>query len=409
LILFAGLGLADDSVQGESSNALKAGYDNDPGFGGPTSTTSQLEEDDTDKVTRLRRLDDTFSPWFDWKGRVQENIGLQFGIAYTGLYQFGDDAPSGVDDEAGLGILRLSGRWTLVNRDTPNKGSLVFSADNRHRYTDMAPADLGFATGYLGIPGTLFSDVDTILGDLNWQQFFNDANTGLIVGRYDPNDFFSVLGYANPWTSFQNLSILFDTSIALADYSTGIGIGHWFNDQWYGKVSVNDVNSTATDTKFFDDFDELYTTVEAGWSPSHEERYLKNIHVTLWHADKREHEGVGEAEGVSVGANWTWNSKWMVFGRAGFSDGSAPINNTSVTGGFIHYFANRSDLLGLAANWGDPADDSLDDQVSTELFYRVQLAENLAITPSIQWINNPAIGADDDDLLYGSVRLRLTF
>ncbi len=402
---------AAPAVAEEQVKKGKAGYESDPGFAGPASTTSQLEEDDAVKEPTLKfpAFDRAIKPWFDWKRKLKEEHGLQLGVAYTSLYQAASEAPDGAEDAAGSGILRLSGRWTLLNRDSKNTGTLVISADHRHRYTDIAPADLGFSVGYLGIPGTLFSNIDAVIGDLNWQQLLNDRQTGLVVGRYDPNDFFDVLGYANPWTAFQNLAILFNTTIALPDWSTGIGLGHYFNDQWYITGAVNDVNGVATKTKFFEDFGELYTTAEIGWSPSRAQRYLKNIHLMGWHADKREKDGVEESEGIAIGANWTFDEKWMMFLKAGWSDGSAPLYNESATVGMIYYFASRSDLVGLGVNWGKPSDDSLDDQVSGELFYRLQLAQNLAITPSVQLIIDPALNPDENVIAVFGLRIRLTF
>ena len=381
-----------------------------PGFSGPGSTTYQLDEDEAPKEPALRfpAIDRTLQPWFDAKTKLNEATGLRLGLAYPYLHQAASDAPDGAEKDAGSGIFRLSGSWTLLNRDSENTGKLVFSTDHRHRYTDIAPADLGFEAGYLGIPGTLFSDTDMILGDLNWQQVLNDGQSGIVIGRYDPNDFFDVLGYANPWTSFQNLSVLFNASIALPDWSTGIALGHWFTDQWYGFGAINDVNGTAMDIKFFDDFDELYMTAEIGWTPARDLRFLNNVHVMAWHADEREDEGVDEGEGVTIGANWTFDETWMPFVKAGWSDGDAPLYNESVTVGAIYYVARRTDLAGFAVNWGGPVDDSLDDQITSELFYRLQLAQNLAITPSAQLILDPALNPDEDEIWFGGIRARLT-
>jgi porin len=381
-------------------------------FGGPASVGAQLEEDAADKepAFQFHAIDRALEPWFEWKKKLQEDHGFAFSIAYTGLYQnVISGAPDGVDDDAGSGILRLSGKWTLFGRDSNNKGALVWSVDQRHSYTDAPPSGLGFSTGYLGIPGVLFSDIDLVLGDLNWQQGFNDGKGGLIVGRYDPNDFFDVLGYANPWTTFQNLAILFNPSIALADWSTGLGVGHWFNNQWMVSAAVNDVNGTATDIKLFEDTSELYLTGEIGWSPSREERYLKNIHVTLWHADEREEDGIEESNGVAIGANWTWNEQWMLFSRLGWSDGTAPLYNETVTLGMLYSIKKRTDLFGIAGNWGSPSDETLDEQITAEMFYRFQLAENMAITPSVQYIHDPALNPEEDSMWILGVRARITF
>jgi len=406
------MGLATPSLLAETNGQRgHSGYESAPGFSGPTSTSSQLAEDDADKDPAMRfpAFDRAFTPWFDWKRCLKDQHGLELGFAYTSLFQAASDAPSGAEDTASSGIFRLTGKWTLLNRGTKNSGSLVFSADHRHRYDDLAPADLGFSSGYLGIPGTLFNDAGNLLGDLNWQQSFNDGQSGFVIGRYDPNDFLGVLGYANPWTSFSNLSILFDASIAIPDFSTGIAAGHWINEQWYLKGTVNDVNGTVNDIKFFDDFDELYSSAEIGWSPSRAERYLKNIHIMGWHADARDNEGVAQSEGVTVGANWTWDEKTMLFTKVGFSSGAAPLYSESATLGAMRYISSRSDLTGIAVNWGSPADGSLEDQWSSELFYRFQLAENLAITPAIQLIVDPALNPDEDEIWIGSLRTRFTF
>ncbi len=377
----------------------------DLGFAGPAATTSQLAEDSAEKIPafRLPWIGEQTQPWFDFKTKLNEEHGFQLGAAYTILYQ---EALG--EDSAGSGILRINGAWELLNRGSENSGTLVFSIDHRHRYNDLAPADLGFATGYLGIPGTLFSNAGLLLGDLNWQQALNDGQSGLIIGRYDPNDFFDVLGYANPWTAFQNLAVLFNASIALPDWSTGIGGGHWFTDQWYLKAAVNDVNGVANEVNFFEDFGELYTTAEVGWSPSREQRYLSNIHLTAWHADERDEAGVDESEGITIGANWTVDETWMGFLKAGWSDGTAPLYNESLTAGLIYHVAARSDLAGLAVNWGSPADNTLRDQTTSELFYRLQLAQNLAITPSIQLVVDPALNPDEDQLWIAGLRIRLT-
>ena len=246
-----------------------------------------------------------------------------------------------------------------------------------------------------------------------WLQYLNEGQTGLIVGRYDPNDFFDVLGYANPWTTFQNLSILFNTSIALPDWGFGIGAGHWFEgDQLYLFGSVSDANAVLTKEEFEFDTDELYKTVEFGWSPGRDQRYFKNLHVTLWQVDEREDDGIDDADGITLGVNWTWDLTYMLFAKIGSSDADAPndpqIAENSVTIGGIYYFANRSDLVGIAYNESELAADGLDDQTTLEAFYRFQLAQNLAITPSIQILGDPALNPDEDEITVLSLRLRLT-
>jgi len=388
----------------------RSGYDLDSGFAGPAESDALLKEDDEVKEPALRipAFDTALQSWFDWKGKLKKDYGLEFGLAYTALYQAASDAPAGADADAGSGIFRFSIRWTPLHNDSLDTGTLVASFDHRHAYTDSAPGAFGFAGNY-GISGALFSDVDGSLGDLDWQQTFGGRSTGLVVGRYDPNEYFDVLGYANPWKTFQNLCILFNCSIALPERSTGISGSHWLNDQWYFKAAANDVNGVATESKFKFDINELYTTAEIGWSPARDQRYFQNLHLTWWHADAKENVGSEASYGVILGANWTLDNRLMLFARTGWSDGSTSLLNESYTLGMLYYLASRSDQVGLAVNWGDPPSSSgLNEQWTTELFYRLQLVQNMAITPSLQFVTDPALNPAEDSLFIFGLRLRLT-
>jgi porin len=396
LLCFLPAAFAADYSSAQKS--YKSNYDNEEGFAGPGSTVRQLEEDDQQKTPafRIEAFDEALAPWFEGKKGIYDISGLQLGFAYNLLHQEIDES-LGDEDSATSSIFRVSGKWEVYNRGGKNQGQLVFSFDNRNNLSDLPPGSL----------------VDTILGDFYWSQFLNEGQTGLIVGRYDPNDFFDVLGYANPWTSFQNLSILFNTSIALPDWGFGIGAGHWFEgDQLYLFGSASDANAVLTREEFEFDTDELYKTIEFGWSPGRDQRYFKNVHVTLWQVDEREDDGIDDADGVTLGVNWTWDLTYMLFAKIGSSDADAPtdpqIAENSVTIGGIYYFANRSDLVGIAYNESELAADGLDDQTTLEAFYRFQLAQNLAITPSFQILGDPALNPDEDEITVLSLRLRLT-
>jgi porin len=66
-----------------------------------------------------------------------------------------------------------------------------------------------------------------------------------------------------------------------------------------------------------------------------------------------------------------------------------------------------SDLLGFGLSWGTPFDNSLRDQYTAELFYRFQLAQNLAVTPDIQFLIDPANNPDHDFITVFGIRGRL--
>ena len=395
----------------EPINKGKAGYeDKGISMGSPNTPSRMLVEEDqrTEPLIRFPEIDDSLQSWWDFKSDVNKRHGLRFGIDYTAYYQHLSDSLTD-EDYAFSGILRTYGEWTPFNRQDPGAGRLVFKVDNRHKITgDVSAANLGGEAGYIGQTAVLFNDIGWELIDFNWQQGIGDKG-GMLAGRFDPMDYLAVLGYANPWTAFSNLATLLNPAVAFPDVSWGIGGGSWINDTWYVKGSINDANGTLSNYKFFEGGAEFFTWAEVGWSPSTGERYTTNIHAAAWHVDEREDLGIDSAHGFTVGANWTTeDQRWMFFGRAGWADGDAALYDESYTLGMMRKFRRNADLLGLAVNWGQPPQDGLDSQTTGEFFYRLQLSENLALTPNIQLLKDPALNEVDDTVWVTGLRIRLT-
>jgi porin len=97
------------------------------------------------------------------------------------------------------------------------------------------------------------------------------------------------------------------------------------------------------------------------------------------------------------------------FIRAGWSDGEAPFYNRAVSGRFLRYFSRYKNLAGISAAWNDPADDALEDQYTLEVFYRLQVWNDFAITADKQFLLNPALNPDEDRIWVLGLRARLAF
>jgi len=410
IAFFAPVSVAAEATPEADRN--KYDFTTDTKFGGPSSAQGQLEDDDRVKEPAFRfpGIYDAFEPWRDWKKKLKDNYGFSFTGHYASMYQGLSSTVPGGDDSGASGVLRLIGSWELIERGTPNSGSLVVMLDHRHAYNEPVPADLAGQAGYIGITGTFFNDIGGAVVLLNWQQRFNDGNSGVIIGRYDPNDYMNILGYVNPWVTFSNLAVLLEPSVAFPDSSWGVGAGHWFNDQWYVLGGVNDANGLATDNlEFFDGGSEFFKYAHIGWSPSKDQRYYSNVHFMVWDVDERVDAGIDSARGFAVAANWTFDGKWMPFLRAGWSDGNAPIYNKSATIGLVRKFKFRSDLVGISVNWGDPPDNALPEQTTIEAFWNIQIAQNLALTPDVQLLLDPALNPEESSVWVFGLRARLTF
>jgi porin len=359
--------------QSFSLRRSRLGYtESTPVFAGPTSPQGEVEETDRelDPAFRFPGVDAAFQPWRDWKSSANKEHGVQLSAHYSTLYQGLSDSLTG-EDQASAGVFRATLKWTLTGRESGNEGALNVMVDHRHGFRDVTPADLASQAGYIGLTGLFYNDIGLALINLNWTQALNDGKAGLVVGRYDPNDYQNVLGMVNPWTLFSNLATNLDTTVALPDSSWGIGGGAWLTDSWYVLGGINDANGLATDDlDFFAGGAEFYKYFHVGWSPSQGERYFRNVHVLAWHVDDREDAEIESARGISLAANWTFDDRWMPYARLGFSRGSAPIYNESVTVGLIRKFLYRSDVVGLSVNHGSPPDDRLRDQTTIEALRR---------------------------------------
>lgn len=69
----------------------------------------------------------------------------------------------------------------------------------------------------------------------------------------------------------------------------------------------------------------------------------------------------------------------------------------------------KADLFGVGFGWDHPSDDALDSQYTGEIFCRFQLTENLALTPDLQVILDPALNPTEDVRVVPGFRVRVTF
>ena len=115
-----------------------------------------------------------------------------------------------------------------------------------------------------------------------------------------------------------------------------------------------------------------------------------------------------DAYGVAVTAQKFIDDRWLPFVRVGFAGGDAALMETTFSTGLGIQCANR-DVAGFGVSWGRPATAALREQLTSELFYRFQLTQFLAITPDVQLIGNPALNPNEDVLAMFGIRVRAAF
>ena len=375
----------------------------------------------TDQVGNQITLDQQADPLYqskllapiqEWKSRVAERTGFTWSLDYNALLMIVNDSPG--EDYGSSVVVRFFGYWDLVNRGGPGKGNLNWKIENRHRFSDIPPSALGFESGYVGLFEPVFSNQQNRLTNLYWKQYFAKDTGAAVVGFLDVTDFVDVYLLASPWTGFNNF--VFSTGSAAIDLpndaTLGLAAGGMVTDRVYLQAGITDANSDPTDPfqgfENISEYSDFFKWVEIGFTPGQENMYFDNVHVTFWHIDERAN---GTPDGWGVSASWQqWiGEKWLPFIRGGYTKDSGSLLERSLTVGIGYQPVPQRGVIGLGLNWGKPNQASFegaDDQYTVELYWRYQLTKELAVTPSINFIKDPALNSEQDSLWAYGLRLR---
>jgi porin len=395
------------------------------GFGGPDAVENRIESDRAEKEA-LYEFSLLRPSYYAWKQSLREKYGYSFGVTYVPVYVKASDSLPGSDDYASTAAIRHFGSWELLGRGTPNTGKLNYLIEYRHGIADADVAPFSLTNlGNVGAIGIPFVDDQWHLTNLYWDQSWQNGKYEVFAGFLDVTDYVDVHPLTSPWTDYFNYS--FSIGAGTMDFGDDAGLGLAFGavltDNLYTIAGFKDINSDPTDpSEGFDTFftdQEYFKHVEIGWTSSPWDAwFLNNIHVTLWQADEREATGVDDGWGGVFSLNRTVGDKWMVFARSGFAEdgGSLLERSVSIGGGYTPNgleSLGAGSQLGFGMNWGRPNEavfgSGLDDQFAAEAYYRLQLTKELAVTPSIQLLVDPALNPQEDAIWVFGLRARLAF
>ena len=353
----------------------------------------------------------------NWKGRLKDRSGLTIGGDYSTVYLSASES-LGADTAFG-GMYRLFGSWELTGDDHGNSGALVFKAEHRHAYgSELPPGSLGFETGYVGLHEPPFSDEGTRLTNFYWRQRFADGDWTFVGGFVDTTDYMDVYTLASPWTGFFNFAFSTGSaSIAVPVEGLGFALGGYVTDSLYvigGLADTNSDTSRPGDTfeSFFDEA-EYFKHFEIGWNPRRETAFLDNFHITVWQADERVEAATPDGWGINFSYSASpMDNQLTTFVRGGYAEDGGSLLERTLSTGFAWQTVPGGNQLGVAYNYGVPMESTwgpnLDDQHTVEMFYRVQLFRELAITPDLQYIRNPALNPQVDDMWVFGLRARFS-
>ncbi|MGI9366914.1 MAG: carbohydrate porin [Rhizobiaceae bacterium] len=364
---------------------------------GSESVVNEIEQDEIKLGTVLpfSFLDDALSGWIARKEELHQATGLKLNMSYQSLYQHASPSPG--ESDAASGRAEWQGNWTLIGRNTPNDGSLSFRLENRHLLgTDVAPSALGDEFGSILSTGNGFSSFGWAITELAWRQNLMDGDVYISAGKISATNWYNSHALSSKKEGFQNVAIQQSSTGPLPGRGLGIVSGLSFNDNLILVAGMHDANASTSGNPFDTiSQSEFYHSAELRWLPNGwEMQKFDQVRLQVWRQDARKQAGIPAGHGVTFLASHQFDEMWLPFIMGGISDGNASDLRAELTAGLGINLDNLSGkaarVVGIGASWGNPSDSSLQDQYTFEAFSKIHLADRFHITPSVQFIINPA-------------------
>ena len=343
------------------------------------------------------------------KERINDTIGLAFSVDYTVLAQHVSYSES-EDNTGSSSVFRILGTWLHFGDLDDTSGRLVWKTETRNSiWGNPVPRDLGFTTGS-ALSTANFKSLEWGITDLYWKQLFNGGRQGILVGHMDPGDWADQYPLLNAWTAFMNDAFYNNPTEAIPKRGFGIGGQAFFTDTLYLAGAVHDANGGDGDLDFesFWKTREHFSFLELGYRSNTSVSARHNVHIHHWHQDAREEAGTEESHGLVFTYSNVNDRDGVSFIRAGYAKGDAPQMRRFIGIGMTYKPKGR-DTLGIATSWGSPPDKSLRDQITSEIFYRVQVTQNLTLTPDLQVTYQPSLTLGTKWLFVPGLRMRFVF
>jgi hypothetical protein len=351
-------------------------------------------------VSLIDPVIDDFNAW------TYEKMALKFGLAYTTAYQRASD---GDEKDASSGDVDLFARWRVLGGEKDGTRSMIgVNGEYRHDFGDPVPKDLSKQFGGLWRTTNGLGLQDPELTQAWWEQHLAEDRLVITVGKLDADNFYNEYRYQSDSKAF--MSQAFSSNPARMHPGNGLGgnvLARVAKD-CYVSAGAQDANGNKTKSGFHTiDEGDVFSAVEAGWTPTFEDMGKGAYRLEVWHIDAATIEGFPSDRGVALSCEQEIHKSYVPFLRA-----ATGVSHFLAAGvGLEGVLRGKSDLTGIGLAWARPNDASLDDQVGGEVFHRFQLAPDVQLTVGYQYVADPSFApsGDDDPVGVFEVRVRIEF
>ncbi|TWT84550.1 Porin AaxA precursor [Planctomycetes bacterium CA13] len=328
--------------------------------------------------------------------RASDNLERSGGPSLIGLYapiwQFGTQG--GNKSNMLSQSFNLYSEWELLHRPG-NEGTLYTFFLHESDSLGHSAGQFANSVGTTILANDDVGDATNALGHLAWTQNFLDGNVQISVGQlalkimldqndyagWDRTSFMAQPLAGNPVRNFPIAGLGIDTTV------------HLTND-----FQVSFLLADADGYPFYPDFKSfgrrfvyvpgfVYTPTIHGWGKGRYE-------VNFSHIERTERFG-GSGPSSSVwlfSFQQEFSPKLATFFRFGTGDGRrTPVQQALSTGiVFTQALGYNNDRLGIGFMWQDPTDSTRRDDYGMEMFWKLQMTENIEVTPDVQLYFDPS-------------------
>jgi porin len=369
-------------------------------------------------------------PWFGFKDKVYEKIGLKFGFSYQMLFQSASHvAPEAAFDTALGHWTGFMIKWALLKKDTDFEGNLVFSMfDRRVLGNNAAPSNFGIADVGGITTNVEFTTWSFEIENLYWEQRLRLGKNQLMVriGNQVVTTLLNPFRYKDSRVSFTTGPFAFHPTVPYPTFGFGTGF-KWWPDQDSGLYiagSLNDMNGDPN-LQGFDwstvERGEFFYGLEVGYDWKRSEDDFDHVHLLVFYADERSTRSPDTLPnkaggGFRVLAEKQWD-RWVGFASYTFNTAegggvAGSLSEHTATAGVA--YRNPFNVRGEAAVgllYMNPIEEIFDqdvrDQWGVEAYWRISLTKNIWITPGIQLVFDPALNLEDDFSFIPHVKFRV--
>jgi porin len=386
----------------------------------PGSIAEQYKRDRERKeyLFQIPGADKLLKPWSELRTHLDENYGFRPTLSFTHLYQHAGDTVGPEDDASGLELV-IDATWTFLGRGTDSPTMAGFEFLYRDKAgTDIPPVALFGQVGSLYPTSVAFAEIGPTLGQLWIQQIF-DNRFGFRVGRFFPVPVYDFFPLKNFRMDFVDGIHAANLVIPLPDRGLGAYTVYRPQPNIYFRLGLHDANADAEKAGFDTFFEdgELFKIFEVGFDPGLMKRQkgrppFGDVHVSFWHQDERDDANVNDGWGFVLSGSQRFG-RFLPFFRYGYADSGkrGPVSIEHMVNGGVaidNILGQRNDRIGTGLTWSRPVDGALDDQRTVDVFYRVQVTPQIAVTPMVQVIFDPVRSPNEDVVVLG-IRSRFMF